>query len=316
MGVKTRCIGTQVHKCTVRVHECTVQVCNCAAQVHCTDCGVPYHQGYLLHGVPGSGKTSLIHSITGKLDLDVYIVSLAKKGLDDLSLNELFCNLSKHSILLIEDIDTVFQHGITACMGLSRSNSNPEDSDFETDLGGNSDSSITLSGLLNALDGIVAVEGHILFAMMNQYSALDEALRHPGQLDVHVEFKHATWWQIKKLFKSFYPPRSEKEEEELRWNNRRPRSWWKLFAFTEAESEELAEKFANAVPVDTFLLVSFQGHLMLFKERPVDAVNVEMCECTTALRGGASAPHRYASVPCGCASAVHGCGSRVHCAGA
>ncbi|KAF8506401.1 BCS1 N terminal-domain-containing protein [Hysterangium stoloniferum] len=221
----------------------------------------------------GSGKTSLIHSIAGELDLDVYIVSLAKKGLDDSSLNELFCNLPERSILLIEDIDAAFQRGITARTGLSRPNSNPEDSDFETDLGGNSDSGITLSGLLNALDGIAAAEGRILFATTNRYSALDEALRRPGRLDVHVEFKHATRWQMKELFKIFYPPRSEKEEEELRWNNRRTRSRRKLSAFTEAESEEFAEKFANAVPVDTFSVASLQGHLMLFKERPVDAVN-------------------------------------------
>ncbi|KAF8506399.1 P-loop containing nucleoside triphosphate hydrolase protein [Hysterangium stoloniferum] len=225
------------------------------------------------YGVPGSGKTSLIHSIAGELDLDVYVVSLAKKGLDDSSLNELFCNLPERSILLIEDIDAAFQRGITARAGLSGSNSNPEDSDSETDLGGNSDSGITLSGLLNALDGIAAAEGRILFATTNRYSALDEALRRPGRMDLHVEFKHATRWQMKELFKSFYPPRSEKEEEELRWNNRRTRSRRKLSAFTEAESEEFAEKFANAVPVDTFSVASLQGHLMLFKERPMDAVN-------------------------------------------
>jgi mitochondrial chaperone BCS1 len=42
--------------------------------------GIPFRRGYLLHGVPGSGKTSLIHAIAGELGLDIYVVSLSSKG--------------------------------------------------------------------------------------------------------------------------------------------------------------------------------------------------------------------------------------------
>lgn len=42
--------------------------------------GIPFRRGYLLHGVPGSGKTSLIHAMAGELGLDIYVISLSAKG--------------------------------------------------------------------------------------------------------------------------------------------------------------------------------------------------------------------------------------------
>lgn len=54
----------------------------------CIERGIPWRKGYLLEGVPGSGKTSLIHAIASHLDLDIYIVSLATAGLTDGILNK------------------------------------------------------------------------------------------------------------------------------------------------------------------------------------------------------------------------------------
>ena len=67
-------------------------------------------------------------------------------------------------------------------------------------------SRVSLSGLLNALDGVGAQEGRLLFATTNRYEALDPALRRPGRMDVHVEFKLASRYQVGALFKRFYLP--------------------------------------------------------------------------------------------------------------
>lgn len=70
-------------------------------------------------------------------------------------------------------------------------------------------SRITLSGLLNALDGVGAQEGRILFATTNKYSSLDPALCRPGRMDIHIQFKLASRYQARELYRCFYLPDSE-----------------------------------------------------------------------------------------------------------
>ncbi|KAG9103524.1 hypothetical protein FRC07_009972, partial [Ceratobasidium sp. 392] len=72
------------------------------------DRGIPFRRGYLLYGAPGSGKTSLIHALAGELKLDVYVISLSRRGFDDAKLNEMISDLPPRAIALIEDIDASF----------------------------------------------------------------------------------------------------------------------------------------------------------------------------------------------------------------
>ncbi|KAF9240606.1 P-loop containing nucleoside triphosphate hydrolase protein [Melanogaster broomeanus] len=160
------------------------------------DRGIPFRRGYLLYGAPGSGKTSLIHSIAGELGLNVYIVSLSRSGLDDTALSELISDLPERCIALMEDIDAAFHHGFK-----------PEQTDASK--GGPpapTSNRVSLSGLLNALDGIGAQEGRILFATTNNHNSLDPALCRPGRMDLHIEFHHASKYQAEELFKRFYAP--------------------------------------------------------------------------------------------------------------
>ncbi|KAK7025195.1 mitochondrial chaperone BCS1 [Favolaschia claudopus] len=179
--------------------------------------GIPFRRGYLLYGAPGSGKTSIISSIAGELGLDVYIISLSRAGLDDSSLSELISNLPEKCVALMEDIDAAF----TQSLNRDAVQSTVADDDGKPPPPGvtppPSTSRLSLSGLLNALDGVGAQEGRILYATTNKYSALDEALIRPGRLDLHIEFKLASRYQARKLFYSFYLPSDEtsaKKDEE------------------------------------------------------------------------------------------------------
>ncbi|KAI0784726.1 P-loop containing nucleoside triphosphate hydrolase protein [Abortiporus biennis] len=189
------------------------------------DRGIPFRRGYLLHGVPGSGKSSLIHAIAGELMLDIYVVSLSSSWISDSTLTTLMGRVPARCIVLLEDLDAAFTRSTSRD---SASTGNPDsNSDDNTETSNSSNTTTTtsssrhgrrtkteqlsevntlsLSGLLNALDGVAASEGRILFATTNHLERLDPALSRPGRMDVWVEFKNASKWQAELLFRNFFP---------------------------------------------------------------------------------------------------------------
>ncbi|KIL61117.1 hypothetical protein M378DRAFT_26203 [Amanita muscaria Koide BX008] len=191
------------------------------------DRGIPFRRGYLLHGVPGSGKSSLIHAIAGELVLDIYVVSLSASWISDSTLTTLMGRVPARCILLLEDLDAAFTRST------NRDNSNKDEKDKDNNAntppvntsssssrrrGRSNDqmsdvNTLSLSGLLNALDGVAAAEGRVLFATTNHLERLDPALSRPGRMDVWVEFKNASKWQAEALFRNFFP--STEDENEL-----------------------------------------------------------------------------------------------------
>ena len=70
--------------------------------------GIPYRRGYLLHGPPGSGKSSFIQALAGSLSYDIALLNLSERGLADDKLIHLLSNAPERSFVLIEDIDAAF----------------------------------------------------------------------------------------------------------------------------------------------------------------------------------------------------------------
>ena len=152
--------------------------------------GIPYRRGYLLHGPPGTGKTSLTQAIAGALGYNICYVNLSGEHMDDDSLNRLLNNSPGKALILLEDIDAIFE-------------SREKVEKIQIQRGG--PRRVSFSGLLNALDGIRSQEGKILFMTTNHKDRLDPALLRPGRSDVHVLLNNASSKQVTNFFKVFFP---------------------------------------------------------------------------------------------------------------
>ena len=66
------------------------------------------------------------------------------------------------------------------------------------------DDAITLSYILNIIDGIRETPGRILIITSNYYNKIDEALRRPGRIDYPLEMKNASKQTICDMYKHYY----------------------------------------------------------------------------------------------------------------
>ena len=138
--------------------------------------GIPWRRGFLFHGPPGTGKTSFTTALAGHFKLDVYVMSLSATTLDDQRLQSLFGNLPTRWIILLEDIDSVGIQREEMRTTAKKKGKKPKKLDENGDPVGDDPSGITLSGLLNVLDGVHSVEGRIVILTTNKPDTLDDAL--------------------------------------------------------------------------------------------------------------------------------------------
>ena len=72
------------------------------------------------------------------------------------------------------------------------------------DIDKNKDDKITLSYILNVIDGIRETPGRILIITSNDYNSLDPALIRPGRIDMTLEMKNASVDVIKEMYNHYY----------------------------------------------------------------------------------------------------------------
>lgn len=142
---------------------------------------IPWHRGYMLHGPPGTGKTSLVKALSNEFHLDLWYVSLSDLTAES-SLMSLLSEVGPKSMLLLEDIDTVeISHERETAQG-----------------------KISMSSLLNALDGVATPHGLITVMTTNHFDRLDPALVRAGRMDVIEELGYPSRSEVRALYRHFY----------------------------------------------------------------------------------------------------------------
>lgn len=183
--------------------------------------GIPYRRGYLLYGPPGTGKSSLAWALAGVFGLDIYVISLADPQLDESELAMLFTSLPRRCFVLLEDIDSAGLRRQEELSGAKEPKNGSEASKIGAEISKafesvkkNSDKEkqgISLSGLLNSIDGVASHEGRVLIMTTNHLEKLDDALIRPGRIDMKVPFTNASSTQIRELFTRMYSRETHSE---------------------------------------------------------------------------------------------------------
>lgn len=315
--------------------------------------GIPYRRGYLFHGPPGTGKTSLSFALAGIFGLEIYAISLQEPTLTEGDLLQLFNGLPRRCIVLLEDVDAA---------GLLRDRASDEKNKPKTKKDGKQTgkqgeegkekaaaaekgddytlkdlarelkaistpaqrggphatmqqnngagpnrapgTGISLSGLLNAIDGVASAEGRVLIMTTNHAEKLDAALVRPGRVDRKVEFQLAAKDQIRELFVRMYAASDQVPDIELTLTDQLPNGHTKssssnsssekpklngyanghvhalargenqLSVLSGGDLEELAVEFAAQLQDNTFTPAEIQNHLMKYKKEPRTAVRL------------------------------------------
>ena len=180
----------------------------CENRAWYTERGIPYQLGFLLSGLPGTGKTSAIRAIANHTKRHIINVNFASITTATQLKNLLFSErlstfVDSHSsdtqtlsipidqrLYVLEEIDAIGDIVQQRYEGMKPRSTVPDE--------------LTLAEILTALDGTIESPGRMLVMTSNHPEYLDEALIRPGRIDVCVTFTRAPRDLIVEMYQSFF----------------------------------------------------------------------------------------------------------------
>ncbi|KAL0535451.1 hypothetical protein IC582_029781 [Cucumis melo] len=169
--------------------------------------GKAWKRGYLLYGPPGTGKSTMIAAMANLLNYDVYDLELTAVK-DNTELRKLLIETTSKSIIVIEDIDCSLEFTRQREIkkkGRSNEEKEKEKAIKEPNKEEEVKSKVTLSGLLNFIDGIWSACGgeRLIVFTTNHLEKLDPALIRRGRMDKHIELSYCSYEAFKVLAKNY-----------------------------------------------------------------------------------------------------------------
>jgi ATPases of the AAA+ class len=146
-----------------------------ASEAWFTQRRVPWRRGWLLHGEPGTGKTSFVRALAQLADLPIFSFDLSSLSNEEMVEKWLNMLESVPCVALMEDIDAVF--------------------DGRVNILGEQGGGLTYDCLLNCISGIQTADGVFLIVTTNNLEKVDPALgipdngksTRPGRIDRLIE---------------------------------------------------------------------------------------------------------------------------------
>lgn len=189
--------------------------------------GIPYTLGILLHGIAGTGKTSIIKSLAEYTKRHIVIIPVNKiKNID--TLKSIFLNVDVNGIdvpnykrlYVFEDADCSAWRNILLnrecipeynktnkddiLMKIISENLNKKTNETETKQK-ITEMTLTLSEILELLDGIVEIDGRMIIMTTNYVDVFDSALIRPGRFDLKIEMTKMSKNNIREMFELWFP---------------------------------------------------------------------------------------------------------------
>jgi hypothetical protein len=179
--------------------------------------GKPWKRGYLLYGPPGTGKSSMVAAMANFLEYDVYDIELTSVR-SNTHLRQLLIGIKSKSVIVIEDIDCSLD--LTGARDKTKPAEDDENDDdaststaaaaaavvcAEENKKSTSRSQVTLSGVLNFIDGLWSAcgEERIIVFTTNHVQKLDPALIRKGRMDKRIEMSYCSYDAFKFLAKLY-----------------------------------------------------------------------------------------------------------------
>ncbi|XP_058073833.1 AAA-ATPase ASD, mitochondrial-like [Magnolia sinica] len=168
--------------------------------------GKAWKRGYLLYGPPGTGKSTMVAAMANFLDYDVYDLELTAVK-DNTELRKLLIEITSKSIVVIEDIDCSLDLSGRREKKVKKPKDDDQDEKKVLPEASKEDSSskVTLSGLLNFIDGLWSACGgeRLIVFTTNHLEKLDPALIRRGRMDKHIELSYCSFNGFKVLAKNY-----------------------------------------------------------------------------------------------------------------